>query len=331
MAVAISLALSGEQLIDLVDEPQLAERIGHAPVAFFLAGTDRIVGEQAPGATLEPTLAATLLAQRVPQVGWLIGAAAHTDHPYNLARRVASLDHLSGGRAGLLLGPRSRYAPSGPHGETAWGGAGLTPGRPLDTSTALDAARAVKALWRSWPAETIVADRGSGIYARAEGIVRIAHRGAFEIDGPLTVPATPQGAPVLAWWADRPERAVAALSTAELLVIPVGIFADVVDQIDAATPLWVKLSAGANSAVTIARIEAATRAGNVAGVVLQVGVTGEQLEAAVLELLPALVAAGLVEHPSGSTLRERLGLRDFDPHVRGAAPAFPSTEPLSRL
>jgi hypothetical protein len=84
------------------------------------------------------------------------------------------------------------------------GGAGLTEGAPLGVPTALDAAPAIRDLWLSWPYSSIVADRATGIYARGEQIVHIDYRGAFDIAGPLTVPTTPQVAPVLAWYAQGP-------------------------------------------------------------------------------------------------------------------------------
>lgn len=51
----------------------------------------------------------------------------------------------------------------------------------------------IDASQQSWPYESIIADRQTRIYARGEQIVHIGHRGVFGIDGPLTVPTTPQG------------------------------------------------------------------------------------------------------------------------------------------
>ena len=77
-------------------------------------------------------------------------------------------------------------------------------------------------LWQSWPYESIIADRQTRIYARGEQIVHIGHRGVFDIDGPLTVPTTPQGSPVLAWYARTAEEAEAAQGVADVLIRPVG-------------------------------------------------------------------------------------------------------------
>ena len=56
----------------------------------------------------------------------------------------------------------------------------------------------VKALWDSWAADAIVDDRAGGIYARADRIRPINHRGDFyQVAGPLNMPRCPQGRPVL--------------------------------------------------------------------------------------------------------------------------------------
>jgi alkanesulfonate monooxygenase SsuD/methylene tetrahydromethanopterin reductase-like flavin-dependent oxidoreductase (luciferase family) len=56
----------------------------------------------------------------------------------------------------------------------------------------------VKALWDSWAADAVVDDRTGGIYARADRIRAIKHRGDFyHVAGPLNLPRCPQGRPVL--------------------------------------------------------------------------------------------------------------------------------------
>jgi FMN-dependent oxidoreductase (nitrilotriacetate monooxygenase family) len=56
----------------------------------------------------------------------------------------------------------------------------------------------VKALWDSWAADAVVDDRSSGVYAHADAIRPINHRGDFyQVAGPLNLPRCPQGRPVL--------------------------------------------------------------------------------------------------------------------------------------
>lgn len=87
----------------------------------------------------------------------------------------------------------------------------------------------VAKLWDSWEDDAIIGDRESGIFADAEKVHEVDHHGEFfDVQGPLTVPRTPQGRPVLiqagqsgrgrqfaAKWADLiftgdPSQAVAA-------------------------------------------------------------------------------------------------------------------------
>ena len=216
----VGVALSGTHLAALFGDRRLVAELDASGLAFAIAGIDRIDGFPPRGVTVESTVAAAALAPLVPRLGWLAAAAVHRDHPYNLARRVASADHLSGGRSGLVLGLRDGYAPSGRHGDTVWGGAGLTDGVPISVHTARDAAAALRELWQSWPEESIIADRGSRIYSRGDQIVRIGHHGVFDIEGPLTVPTTPQRSPVLAWRATTDAEAAAAREIADLLIWP---------------------------------------------------------------------------------------------------------------
>ena len=56
----------------------------------------------------------------------------------------------------------------------------------------------VRALWDSWGDEAVLDDRASGQYARAEAVRPINHNGEhYQVAGPLNVPRSPQGRPVL--------------------------------------------------------------------------------------------------------------------------------------
>ena len=59
----------------------------------------RTSGRRPPG-TLEPTVVLTALAAVTEHIGLIATASTTYNEPYNLARRFASLDHISGGRAG---------------------------------------------------------------------------------------------------------------------------------------------------------------------------------------------------------------------------------------
>ncbi|MFF4992958.1 NtaA/DmoA family FMN-dependent monooxygenase [Streptosporangium saharense] len=133
----------------------------------------------------------------------LAGLAAVTDHlglagtinatfnePYELARKLATLDHLSGGRAGWNVVTSS----------DAFTGENFRRGGYLDYSEryarAAEFVRTVRELWDSWKAEDLVADPGTGFFASANA-GEFAHHGTFfDIEGRFNVPRAPQGHPL---------------------------------------------------------------------------------------------------------------------------------------
>lgn len=129
----------------------------------------------------------------VPEWDLLAVAALTRDHPYNLARRTLAAWHLSGGRIGTIL-VADADAPR--DGRDEW----LHPPASSDEARLADAAAALRALWRSWPAGSIVGDRDTGVYARTDSIRPVDHRGVYRIAGPLTTPAAALREPVLASW-----------------------------------------------------------------------------------------------------------------------------------
>jgi hypothetical protein len=233
----------------------------------------------------------------------------HRDHPYNLARRIASADHLSDGRSGLVLGLSDGYAPAGPDGHEVWGGAGLTTGAPIAVATTRDAAAAIGELWQSWPYESIIADRRTRIYARGEQIVHIGHRGVFDIDGPLTVPTTPQGSLVLAWYARTAEEAEAAQGVADVLIRPAGHETALVRPPRGPGEARLFLEVPAAGIHLGSRLRTHLADDQVAGVILRPARDEPALRELVDDIVPELVAVGLIHPATGpGTLRERLSL-----------------------
>ncbi|OPG04627.1 LLM class flavin-dependent oxidoreductase [Microbispora sp. GKU 823] len=333
----LAIGLGGDHLAALIADPRQASPLDGTGAAFVAAGIDRIDGSAPAGVTVEPTVAAAFLAAHAPGTAFLAAAAPHRDHPYNLARRVASLDHLSGGRSGLILGVRDGYAP----GDTAWGGAGLTEGAPLGVGTTRDVAVAVQKLWQSWPQESIVADRESRIFARAEQIVHVDHRGVFDVAGPLTVPSTAQGSPVLAWYADSVPEVAAAGEVADLVVLadadPI-LLGQAVAALDAAPSsrfaadgrrplLFVQVAVTRGRAAdVVGRAESVAARPGVDGILLRPD-AGVDVAEVVGEIVPRLAALGAVRASEGPTLRDRLALPEPARLLAGARPVFPAPEP----
>lgn len=184
----------------------VAERLDAVADAVIL-GVDLVDPDGGDGAGVDPSIAAITLAHHTRRVGLVVAAAPQRDHPYNLARRIATIDHASAGRAGLLIGGRDDRAAVG------------SPWTDADPSTAAaDAVVAIRELWRSFPVDAIVGDRRSGVFAESHRIVAVDHRGAFDVAGPLQVPWSPQvWPPVLAWSGGS---ATPLASVADLVVGP---------------------------------------------------------------------------------------------------------------
>jgi FMN-dependent oxidoreductase (nitrilotriacetate monooxygenase family) len=145
-----------------------------------------------PTGKLEPTILLTALAAVTDHIGLIATASTSYNEPYNLARRFASLDHVSNGRAGWNIVTTA--------GADAARNFGLDD-VPLHRERYERAAEFVEVstkLWDSWADDAVVADKHAGIHADPAKVRRIDHRGRFfRVDGPLNVPRSPQGYPLL--------------------------------------------------------------------------------------------------------------------------------------
>lgn len=162
--------------------------------AIFLADGPALIGDVAsqPGGRLEPTVLLTAVALATRHIGVIATASSTYNDPYNLARRLASLDHISGGRAAWNVVTTA--------GDVAARNFGLT-GAPLHADRYGRAAEFIEIankLWDSWEDDAIIADRERGVFADASRVHAINHDGAhFSVHGALNVPRSPQGRPVL--------------------------------------------------------------------------------------------------------------------------------------
>ena len=162
--------------------------------ALFLADGPALTGtgEFRPPGQLEPLTLLTALSQATTHVGLIATVSTTYNSPYNLARRLASVDHVSGGRAGWNI------VTSAGADEAANFGLEDRPGHATRYARAEEFLQVAKALWDSWEAEAVLADKARGRYADPDRIHRLDHRGEhFKVAGPLNVPRPPQGYPVL--------------------------------------------------------------------------------------------------------------------------------------
>ncbi|MFF7457002.1 LLM class flavin-dependent oxidoreductase [Kitasatospora sp. NPDC008115] len=141
-----------------------------------------------------------------------LGPAGH--QPYELARRLASLDHLSAGRAAwsVTTGPTASDAERLRHGAL-----------PPDAGRHAHAAeflRAARTLWDSWAEDDVPADPSDGTFVRPGAGAFVHHGTHFDLSGRFTTPRSPQGHPVVVRTVGSPRDLTSAAADAEVAVVP---------------------------------------------------------------------------------------------------------------
>ncbi len=137
--------------------------------------------------TLLPALAAV-----TTHIGLCATATTSYNEPYHIARKFASLDHISGGRAGWNIVTSSNISEAYNFGREQH----YEHGERYDR--AVEFVEVVQGLWDSWDDDAFVRDRASGRYFDPAKLHVLNHKGQhFSVRGPLNVARAPQGHPVL--------------------------------------------------------------------------------------------------------------------------------------
>ncbi len=173
---------------------------GKFDMVFFADGIGVRADDNPPGSLshsnrnveLEPLTLLSALAPMTERIGLVTTASTTYNEPYHIARKFASLDHISGGRAGWNIVTSWSQ-------QEAWN---FSRESHLDYETRYDRARefveVVTGLWESWEAGAFVRDKASGQYYDPAKLHTLHHKGPhFQVRGPLNVDRTPQGRPIL--------------------------------------------------------------------------------------------------------------------------------------
>lgn len=208
---------SGTNVQHIISLAKLAERglfdmFFMADSVTFWRGNLEEMTRDSMSAWIEPFTLMCTLAQHTKHLGLVCTSTSTFDYPFSLARRFASLDLVSGGRAGwnLVTSSNQREAAS----------FGLE--RHLDKaerySMAGEFAEAVRGLWNSWDDDAFLRDRQSGTYFDKTKLRVLEHSGEhYRVRGPIPVAPSAQGEPVLVQaGASEVGRALAA-ATAEVV------------------------------------------------------------------------------------------------------------------
>jgi alkanesulfonate monooxygenase len=171
--------------------------------------------------SFEPFTLLSALAQHTQHLGLIATASTTFDEPFHIARRFASLDHLSGGRAGWNI-----VTTSNPD-------AALNFGREdhMEHDARYDRARefhdVVTGLWDSWADDAFVRDVDSGRFFDPAKLHVLAHKGEhLSVRGPLHIARPVQGWPVIVQAGASEAGRQLAAETAELIFAAPGTLAN---------------------------------------------------------------------------------------------------------
>ncbi|ADB29316.1 monooxygenase [Kribbella flavida DSM 17836] len=145
-----------------------------------------------PAGSLEPTVLLTAIAAVTSRIGLIATASTTYNEPFNLARRFASVDHVSAGRAGWNV-----VTTAGPEAAKNFNLADQ-PAHAERYERAAEFLEVSFKLWDSWQDDATLADKESGVWGENAHVRPIEHVGRhFQVRGPLNLPRSPQGYPLI--------------------------------------------------------------------------------------------------------------------------------------
>jgi len=171
--------------------------------------------------SFDPPTLLPALAVVTEHLGLIATGSTTFEAPYHLARRFASLDHLSGGRAGWNI-----VTTSNPDAALNFG-----LDEHVDHGERYDRARefydVVTGLWDSWADDAFIRDVGAGIYFDPDKMHVLNHKGEnYSVRGPLNVARPIQGWPVIVQAGASEAGRQLAAETAEVVFAGTGSLAD---------------------------------------------------------------------------------------------------------
>lgn len=187
--------------------------------AMFLAdglaanfGGNLAAGHSDKGASFEPVTLFSALSVVTQNIGFIATASTTYEEPYQLARKFASLDYLSNGRAGWNVVTSAGDATA----------KNFNREQQLEHAQRYERANefvdTVKELWDSWEDDALVKDKESGVFFDPAKVHAPNHKGKhFQVAGPLNVARPPQGYPVIVQAGQSEPGKELAARTAEVI------------------------------------------------------------------------------------------------------------------
>jgi N-acetyl-S-(2-succino)cysteine monooxygenase len=200
-----------------VDSARLAEQ-GKFDL-LFMADTNATFGADdvdswtrtTQASRLEPITLLGAIAAVTERIGLVATATTTYFEPFHVARFFASLDQISGGRAGWNLVTSLAVAEAYNFGRE------MHPHHADRYARAREFAKVVLGLWDSFEDGAVIADKERGIYLDRSKLHFLEHKGRhFSVRGPLTVHRSPQGHPVIVQAGQSDDGRDLAAETAEV-------------------------------------------------------------------------------------------------------------------
>ena len=169
-------------------------------------------GGNAKVSGFEPVTLFAALAPLTRNIGFIATASTTYEEPYTTARKFASLDLISGGRAGWNVVTTAT--------EAAAHNFNLEQQYPhaFRYRRAEEHVEVVKALWDSFEDDAFIRDKESGRFFDTSKLHYTDHKGEhFKVRGPLNVSRSPQGHPVIVQAGQSEDGRALAASTAEVI------------------------------------------------------------------------------------------------------------------
>ena len=171
--------------------------------------------------SFEPFTLLSALAMVTERIGLIATASTTYDAPYHIARRFASLDHISGGRAGWNIVTTSNPDAARNFGMTEH----------MDHAERYARARefhdVVTGLWDSFAEDAFIRDKESGIFWDPAQMHKLNHEGKYlSIAGPLNIARPVQGWPVIVQAGASDSGRQLAAEVAEMIFAAGGPMAD---------------------------------------------------------------------------------------------------------
>lgn len=171
--------------------------------AYFLADTLAVRGDWGTATTkgwglgdkdtgFEPVTLFSALSAVTKNIGFVATASTTYEHPYTLARKYASLDHISKGRAAWNV-----VTTASPEVARNFG-LNQHPDAKTRYSRADEFIEVAQKLWDSWEDDAFVHNKEAGQFFKPEKFHEPQHKGVhFDVQGALNIPRPPQGYPVI--------------------------------------------------------------------------------------------------------------------------------------